>query len=254
MYYVFKTIAIFLIGLATLLTGSPGKSTVKMIAHSGYCTKYLENTEPAFIGAVKNGSNGIETDVRFTKDGVPITWHDGTVEFTDGTVVNVHQYTLEELQKKPIKNWINDDVVYICTLERYYEICKQYKMYCFLDLKDDFSKEDVKKILDLGERVYDINMIIPQSSSVQNLVNIREQYPNLKLMLTYGRLQFERGVDYRVCFKYNFSIDADYKTVSKDMVKEFHDRGLEFGIWTCNTPFALNYGYALGVDYMETDK
>ena len=41
-----------------------------MIAHRGYSSKYPDNTEPAFLGAVKNGSGGIETDIRITKDGV----------------------------------------------------------------------------------------------------------------------------------------------------------------------------------------
>ena len=40
------------------------------IAHRGYSGKYQQNTEESFLEAVKHGSGGIETDVRFTKDGV----------------------------------------------------------------------------------------------------------------------------------------------------------------------------------------
>ena len=41
-----------------------------MLAHRGYSSKYSGNTEPAVLGAVKNGSGGIETDVRVTKDAI----------------------------------------------------------------------------------------------------------------------------------------------------------------------------------------
>ncbi|MBQ9997340.1 MAG: glycerophosphodiester phosphodiesterase, partial [Clostridia bacterium] len=44
--------------------------SICFIAHRGYSGKYQENTEEAFLEAVKHGSGGIETDVRTTADGV----------------------------------------------------------------------------------------------------------------------------------------------------------------------------------------
>ena len=46
-----------------------------MIAHRGHSSKHPGNTEAAFLSAVKNGSGGIETDVRMTKDGVFVVNH-----------------------------------------------------------------------------------------------------------------------------------------------------------------------------------
>ncbi|MBQ5883989.1 MAG: hypothetical protein IIW72_05610 [Clostridia bacterium] len=68
-------------------------------------------------------------------------------------------------------------------------------------------------------------------------------------MLTYGK----NCGDYRRCFDYGFDIDADYKVATKEMVKEFHDKGLKVGLWTANTPECMEYCLARGVYYIESD-
>ncbi len=253
LYYAVRYVMIGVLGLSSILTGSPNQAQVKVVAHSGYCTKFLENTESSFIGAVEHGENGIETDIRFTSDGVAVTWHDGDITFTDGTTMVVKDHTYRELTAKPIANPVNGETVYLCTLERYFEICQKYKMVCFLDLKADFTDENVREMMEMGRRIYDLDYIIPQSSNVENLKKIRQQYPEQKLMLTYGRNQFERKLDYTVCFEYNFGIDCDVTVISQHMIRQFRDRGLDVAVFTCNTKLEQNYAYALDVDYMETD-
>ena len=92
-----------------------------------------------------------------------------------------------------------------------------------------------------------------QSSNMDNLIRAHELFPELAIMLTYGRVQFEDGLDYTQCFTYGFDIDVDYTVVSKKMVEEFHSRGLEIGVWTCNDLLSLNYAAYLGADYIESD-
>jgi glycerophosphoryl diester phosphodiesterase len=47
-----------------------------VLAHRGYHADSPENTLPAFEAAVKLGVDGIETDVRLSRDGVPVIIHD----------------------------------------------------------------------------------------------------------------------------------------------------------------------------------
>ncbi|HET7061229.1 MAG TPA: glycerophosphodiester phosphodiesterase family protein, partial [Nitrosospira sp.] len=47
-----------------------------LIAHRGYHAMVPENTLAAFEAAVSIGANGIETDVRFSRDGLPVLIHD----------------------------------------------------------------------------------------------------------------------------------------------------------------------------------
>ena len=47
-----------------------------LLAHRGYHTDAPENTLAAFAAAVKLGVDGIETDVRLSRDGLPVIIHD----------------------------------------------------------------------------------------------------------------------------------------------------------------------------------
>ncbi len=225
------------------------KNKVCMIAHRGYSSKYPDNTEIAFIKAAENGSGGAETDVRITKDGLLVVNHNDEVTFDDGTELLVAEATYEELTSKPLENDESDDVVYLCTFRRYLEIMRDNNMICFVELKGEFSDEKVKEVFDTVSEVYDLSKCIMQSFDFNNLIKARGMFPDLPLMLTYG--SDEEG--YKRCFDYGFSIDAYYGIITKEMIKEFHDRNLEVALWTVNDKDALDYCLSLGVDYIESD-
>lgn len=57
----------------------------QVLAHRGDARNEPENTLPAFAAALSRGADGVELDVRLTRDGVPVVIHDGTVDrTTDG--------------------------------------------------------------------------------------------------------------------------------------------------------------------------
>lgn len=222
---------------------------VCMIAHRGYSSEYPDNTEIAFIRAAENGSGGAETDVRVTKDGILVTNHNDDVVFEDGSELLVAEATYAQLTAKPMRNTKSDDTVYLCTFRRYLEIMKENNMICFVELKGEFSDEKVKEVFDTVSEVYDLSKCIMQSFEFANLIKAREMFPELPLMLTYG--SNESG--YERCFDYGFSIDAEYKVITKEMIEEFHSRNLEVALWTVNDKEALDYCLSLGVDYIESD-
>ena len=51
-----------------------------VLAHRGYHAELPENTLAAFDAAVNLGTDGIETDIRVTRDGVPVLFHDPTIQ------------------------------------------------------------------------------------------------------------------------------------------------------------------------------
>lgn len=223
--------------------------SICFIAHRGYSSKYLQNTEEAFIKAVEHGSGGIETDVRVTKDGYLVVNHDDFAHFADGTDLEVGTSTFAELSAKPLRNPFTDTELHICTFKRYLEICRDGNMVCFIEFKGSFPDEKIVEAFELAKEVYDLKMCSLQSFDMDNLVRTHKIFPELQIMLTCGRVS--EKIDQ--CIEYGFDIDISDDAVSAEIVKKFHDKGLKVGIWTANTPEVLEYCVSLNPDYIESD-
>ena len=71
----------------------------RICAHRGFNSIAPENTLPAFGAAIALGAPEIELDVRFTKDGVPVSIHDRKLERVSNGTGFVEEKTLAELQQ-----------------------------------------------------------------------------------------------------------------------------------------------------------
>lgn len=69
------------------------------IGHRGDPTRFPENTLSSFRGALAAGAEGLELDVRLTRDGHPVVMHDGTVERTTDGFGALSGMTLDEVRR-----------------------------------------------------------------------------------------------------------------------------------------------------------
>ena len=73
---------------------------MKIIAHRGLHNKFIkENTMDAFLNAVNNNYDGIELDIRYTKDKKIVVLHDSFINRTSNGKGKVNSYTYKELLK-----------------------------------------------------------------------------------------------------------------------------------------------------------
>lgn len=72
-------------------------------AHRGASEYLPENTLLSFYTGIFMGANGIETDVRRTKDGTLVLFHDKTLERVTGDPRLVEECTLAELMELDVK-------------------------------------------------------------------------------------------------------------------------------------------------------
>lgn len=221
----------------------------KMIAHRGYSGKYPANTALAFEKAAEHGSAGAETDIRRTKDGIYVTNHDAEVRFADGTMLTIAEHTFAELSEKPLLNRLTDDEVFLCTLRQYLGIMRDNGMVCFVELKGAYTDDEVREIFAEAAAVYDLKKCILQSFDFDNLLKCRAMFPDLPLMFTYGT--GESG--WERCFDHGISIDADQYVLTDEMLRAFHEHGLDVGVWTVNDPARVAYFKDKGVDWIESD-
>ncbi|XP_063270766.1 glycerophosphodiester phosphodiesterase 1 isoform X2 [Prinia subflava] len=69
------------------------------VAHRGGAHDAPENTLAAIRQAAENGATGVELDLEFSADGVPILMHDDTVERTTNGAGRLRDLTFEEIRK-----------------------------------------------------------------------------------------------------------------------------------------------------------
>ena len=70
----------------------------KVFAHRGSNKLAPENSKPAFDLGLIEGAGGFETDIQFSKDSVPLLWHDDEMKRIGMPNKSIHQYLWEELE------------------------------------------------------------------------------------------------------------------------------------------------------------
>jgi glycerophosphoryl diester phosphodiesterase len=78
-----------------------------IIAHRGAAADAPENTLPAFELALGQGADGIEFDVHFSSDGVPVVIHDPHLERTTSGSGRVRDYSIDKLRYLDAGSWFN---------------------------------------------------------------------------------------------------------------------------------------------------
>ncbi|RPI43148.1 MAG: cobalamin biosynthesis protein, partial [Betaproteobacteria bacterium] len=70
---------------------------MKIVAHRGYCARFPENSIVAFEQAIGAAADLVETDVRMTRDGIPVCWHDPDLRRVAGVGIVIEQVPAAEL-------------------------------------------------------------------------------------------------------------------------------------------------------------
>ena len=69
-----------------------------LVAHRGWAKRFPENTLAALSAALDAGARWVETDVQISADGVPVLFHDRTLERMCGVPGAVHQRSAADLR------------------------------------------------------------------------------------------------------------------------------------------------------------
>ncbi len=110
-------------------------------AHRGASEYAPENTMSSFQLGVHMGANGIETDVRRTKDGVLVLFHDKNFERVIGCEGCIADYTYEELMQFRVKNPKTDTEDIIVKFEDFLRYFSFRDLHFAIELKEDLAGE-----------------------------------------------------------------------------------------------------------------
>src|ERR687897_900990 len=85
------------------------RSLPLIIGHRGASAVAPENTMAAFRKAIEAGADGIEFDVRLSRDGLPVVIHDDSLRRTGSRPERIADLNAEDLRKVNVGSWFSND-------------------------------------------------------------------------------------------------------------------------------------------------
>lgn len=225
----------------------------KVVAHRGLSGIEKENTNIAFVAAGNRSYFGIETDVHRTLDGKFVCFHDDTTGRVAIDNMVIEETTFDTLRKLLLTD--RDGIkgredLKIPTLKEYISTCKRYEKIAVLELKNEFEKEDIAKICDEINELDYLENVIFISFAFNNLVKLREIYPEQKVQFLTSKYFEELPA---ILVKHKFDLDILYTELSEERIKLLHDKGIEINCWTCDDKCAGEDMASWGIDYITSN-
>ena len=229
------------------------KKTTKVIAHRGLSGIEVENTNAAFVAAGNRSYYGIETDVYKTADGHFVIGHDNNYKRISGEEIFLEKETLETLENVV---FFDKDGTKIrkdlrpARLETYLKIVKKYEKHAVLELKSDFTDDEISKIIDIIKEYDYLDNLTFISFSYDNLLKVRKILPNQSAQYLFWKV-----TDEEISRLVRDKIDVDVWCVelTEEQIKKCHDAGLTVNCWTVDKPEDGEKFASWGIDYITSN-
>jgi len=199
-------------------------------AHRGASLYAPENTMAAFYLAQFNFADGNEIDVRKTKDGVLILFHDPTLFRITGDIRKVSDYTLVQLKQMDFGSYLdpkfkNEKIV---TLEEYLSFFHDKYLSLQIELKESNLEENVIELL----KKYPMKDVVIISFNINNLEKVKKLDPSINL----GLLVYDFNEDTLETLKEKGinQINPKASYVTKEKVNDAHKLGIKVIAWDVN--------------------
>ena len=240
------------------------KKDTKMIAHRGLSGLEPENSIPAFIAAGNRSYYGVETDVHVTKDRKFVVIHDddtGRVAgemcvIEDTLYADLKEIRLNDLCRLEIlagvkkENLKERNELIIPDLKDYINICKKYDKICILELKNQFTQEDIRRMVDEIRSLGYLEQVVFISFQLPNLIELRYLLPEQSLQYLVD--EFDDEV-LATMVKYKFDLDIRYTALTSEIIARVHEKGRIVNCWTCDNREEAEQLISWGIDLITTN-
>jgi glycerophosphoryl diester phosphodiesterase len=234
-----------------------GKFPVLVIAHRGFSGGAPENTLAAFKKAIEVGSDMIELDIRFSKDGQVVVLHDDTLDRTTNGRGKVADYSLKELKQFDAGSWFAPQFSgeQIPTLKEVLELAKGRTL-VNIEVKDESLGQ--YKITDLADRALQEvkkagmeDQVIFVSFYPPALEQIKERDSRIRVGLLYHRPwnslhEVTGGRPFPV-----LGLRNSYLTKGK--IAKIRQQGMKVNVYTVNSEEEMEQFIRWGVDGIITN-
>ena len=213
-------------------------------AHRGASIDFKEGSKAAYIGALSQGADGFECDVRLTKDKQIICYHDSDTSRLSNIDLKISKSSYKELKEK----------VDPYRLDELLDLSISNKKDLVIELKHPVSTRAmierlVHKLLKDKEseiKTSGIQISLISFSYFATLRNLKSGYQTGYLVKNSNLIRFNPAPV--------IALSIEILRQNPGIVAEQHKRGKKVFIWTVNEAADLDLCSKVGVDAVITDK
>ncbi|CAG8521368.1 6403_t:CDS:2, partial [Scutellospora calospora] len=226
----------------------------KCVGHRGYPAKYPENTIVSLEQAIKIGADGIESDVRITKDGQVIMMHDTTLDRTTNGSGNVDERNWNGyIEYLKIENDEN-----VPKLQEVLDLLKRKEnknLFFIMDIKDDNNIDIINAIADIihSNEPYNFrSQIYLGIWTYDFFIRARQVLPNLPITYIGSNISVAREQFFDKVEAYNM----EYTYILEDITgfaSLIRSLGRKLFVWTVDAENEMKTLMLYGVDAILSD-
>ncbi len=244
--------------LAMLLTVSSAWAWKPIfVGHRGSYRGVANTVEAYRNGADYYHYQGLECDVRVTKDGKYVILHDETTGSLCDQDLNVATTNYDDLRALTLKQTRSGNTYtgQICSVEEYLDICVEKGCFPMIELKwtTGINNNDMSNFPGLWKLVTDRNLqdkAIFLTSMQKSLEYIKANYPEATCQYLLSS-----DSDAKLQFCKNNKINPSFSAgaLTQSIVQRYAEQGLKVAAWTVNTEANYKKYGEMGVFMMTCD-
>lgn len=230
-----------------------------IIGHRGASAVAPENTMAAFREAIAAGADGIEFDVRLTKDGVPVVIHDSSLRRTGGVNQRVADLSLEELSKVDVGSWFKSGSFAgetVPSLAELFELFQTNDRSLYLEMKCD-SPVEYRPLAEACCRMIDKysfkERVVVECFQLPALEVLKEIDPEIKTAALFDRVFMDQSIVTRAIEIGAMAVALHHRLGRKGLVEKSKQAGLHVAVWTVDDPIWIDRARAIGIDALITN-
>ena len=218
----------------------------------------------AFREALAVGADGIEFDVRLTRDGVPVVIHDSTLRRTGGLPHRVADLTWAEISKVDVGGWFaqpfaNETVPSLADL---FTLFQSNNSTLYLEMKCDSPAEQrplAEACVRAIEEHYFKERVVVECFQLPAIKILREIDPDIKTValfepsFTNPSVLSDQRIINQAANAGAAALALHHRLARESLVKKAKATGLHVAVWTVDDPAWIERARAIGIDALITN-
>ena len=236
-------------------------NTPLIIGHRGASAVAPENTMAAFREAIAVGADGIEFDVRLSRDGVPVVIHDSSLRRTGGLPHRVADLTASELAKIDVGSWFarsfaNETVPSLAEL---FTLFQSNNSTLYLEMKCDSPAEYAPLAeaccrmideFDFKQRVivecFQLPALRLVSSDIKTVALFEPSISTASVLSDQSVINKAKDVG-------AVALALHHRLARKSLVEKAKAAGMHVAVWTVDDPSWIERARSIGIDALITN-